>query len=78
MLLDVNNIYVNATNHKAYTPTEYLDGLHLDLVIQVHIAGHHEDYTAWLTGKKLKILDTHGAEIKTEVYQILEDLLSRT
>jgi len=78
MLLDVNNIYVNSTNHGAYTPSEYLDGLNLDRVIQVHIAGHHEDYTAWLTGKKLQVLDTHGAEIKTEVYEILENLLKKT
>ena len=78
MLLDVNNIYVNSINHKTYTPDEYLNGLNLDRVIQVHIAGHHEDYTAWVSGKTLKILDTHGAKIKTEVYKILEKLLEKT
>lgn len=78
MLLDVNNIYVNSTNHQAYSPEQYLSALNLDRVVQVHIAGHHEDYKAWLSGKKLKVLDTHGAEIKTEVYEILESLLKKT
>ncbi len=77
ILLDVNNIYVNATNHGFYNPVQFLDELDLDRVVQVHIAGHLEDYES-RSGKKLKILDTHGEGIKQEVYSILEELLKRT
>ena len=78
LLLDVNNIYVNATNHGEYKEQEFLDSLDLDRVVQVHIAGHLENYKSKLSHKSIAILDTHGEAIKEEVYKILEDLLSRT
>jgi uncharacterized protein len=77
ILLDVNNIYVNATNHDFYNPIAFLDELDLDRVVQVHIAGHLEGYES-RTGKQIKILDTHGDTIKQEVYSILDELLKRT
>ena len=77
MLLDVNNIYVNATNHEYYDPIEFLNELDLDRVVQVHIAGHLDGYES-RTGQTIKILDTHGDTIKQEVYKILEELLKRT
>ena len=77
ILLDVNNIYVNATNHNSYKPIEFLDALDLDRVVQVHIAGHLEGYES-RSGQTIKILDTHGEGIKKEVYSILEELLKHT
>jgi uncharacterized protein (UPF0276 family) len=77
MLLDVNNIYVNATNHDCYDPIAFLDELDLERVVQVHIAGHLDGYES-RTGHSIKILDTHGDTIKQEVYKILEELLKRT
>jgi uncharacterized protein (UPF0276 family) len=77
MLLDVNNIYVNATNHKKYQATEFLDALNLDRVVQVHIAGHLKGYRSH-TGHNIEILDTHGEKIIDEVYEILRQLLLRT
>lgn len=76
MLLDVNNIYVNATNHK-YDAHEFLKSIDLDRVVQVHIAGHDSDYTT-PSGEFLKILDTHGNPIIPEVYTLLDELLSMT
>ncbi|MDD9899208.1 MAG: DUF692 domain-containing protein [Candidatus Melainabacteria bacterium] len=77
MLLDVNNIYVNATNHGNYQPVEFLDSLMLERVVQVHIAGHLNGYHSH-TGHKIEILDTHGEGIIDEVYEILRQLLART
>lgn len=77
MLLDVNNIYVNAANHKAYKPVEFLEQLNLERVVQVHIAGHREGFTS-RKGKTIAILDTHGHSIRGEVYNILAELLKRT
>ncbi len=78
LLLDVNNIYVNSVNHGKYQPEDFIDSLDLDRVVQVHIAGHHEGFTAKETGKFLAVLDTHGNTIKENTYDILEMLLKRT
>ena len=78
ILLDVNNIYVNQENHGDYKANDFIDQLDLNRVVQVHIAGHLEDFDSWLSPKKLKVLDTHGEAIKKEVYEILEYLLSKT
>jgi len=77
LLLDVNNIFVNSRNHN-YDIDKFIDEINLDRATQIHIAGHLEDYTASLSGEKLGILDTHGASIRTEVYEILAKVLERT
>ncbi len=77
LLLDVNNVYVNSVNHN-YNPEDFIAGLDLDRVVQVHIAGHLEGYESSLTGHSIQILDTHGERIKTEVYDLLRFLLHRT
>lgn len=69
LLLDVNNIYVNAMNHK-FDANKFLNTLPLERVVQIHIAGHK-------MGKEL-IIDTHGAPIIEPVYQLLETVLQKT
>lgn len=78
LLLDVNNIYVNAINHGDYKPSDFLDELDLSKVVQVHIAGHLDNYESKSTKKILKILDTHGESVIDEVYEILDSLLAKT
>ncbi len=78
ILLDVNNIFVNIKNHADYDYKGFIDGLDLERVVQVHIAGHLENFSSWLSPLKLNVLDTHGEEIKEEVYGILEYLLAKT
>ncbi len=78
LLLDVNNIYVNSKNHDDYQAKDFIDELDLDKAVQVHIAGHLEDFSSWLSPTKLKVLDTHGEAIKDDVYQMLDYLLSKT
>ncbi|MEZ4467127.1 MAG: DUF692 family protein [bacterium] len=42
LLLDVNNVYVNARNH-GYDPYAFIDALlPLDRVLQIHMAGHDD------------------------------------
>ena len=77
MLLDVNNVYVNSVNHN-YDAEEFLNNLDLDRVVQLHIAGHKNDYKCISSGRMVKILDTHGAEICQEVYDLLDSLLQKT
>lgn len=77
MLLDVNNVYVNSVNHD-YDAMKFLDEINLDRVVQVHIAGHKKNFRAQLSGKLLKILDTHGEPIIEAVYGLLDALLKKT
>jgi uncharacterized protein len=69
LLLDVNNIYVNAINH-CYDPHEFLDALALDRVRYIHIAGHYDE------APDLKV-DTHGADVIGPVWALLAAAYSR-
>lgn len=70
LLLDVNNIYVNAVNF-GFDPETYLKAMPLDKIAYVHIAGH-------LRKRKNFILDTHGDEIVNPVWEILDKLAKMT
>lgn len=62
LLLDVNNVYVNAFNHH-YHAHKFLDRLPLDKVKYIHMAGHYQvsDHL---------IIDTHGEAIIDPVYDL--------
>ncbi|MEW6194177.1 MAG: DUF692 domain-containing protein [Bacteroidota bacterium] len=64
LLLDVNNIYVNAFNHK-YNAEKFLDQLPLDRVEYIHMAGHEQV-------EPDLIIDTHGEPIIIPVYELFE------
>ena len=61
--LDINNVYVNSTNH-GYNPYEFLDQMPLHRVIHGHMAGHYQKEKDWL-------IDTHGAAIIDPVWDLL-------
>lgn len=64
LLLDVNNIYVNAFNHN-YDARNFIDQLPLDKVAYIHMAGHEK------VSDDL-IIDTHGQPIIDPVYKQFE------
>lgn len=66
ILLDVNNVYVSAFNHK-FDPLEYIKGISANRVYQIHLAGHHN------LGKY--ILDTHDAPIIGNVWDLYRDTI---
>lgn len=68
LLLDVNNVFVSATNH-GLDPLAYLDGLPADRVRQLHLAGHREGTSM--------LIDTHDAKIAAPVWQLYERALQR-
>lgn len=70
LLLDVNNVFVNAQNHGT-DPRAFLRGLDLSRVVEIHVAGH----TRRPSGL---ILDTHGAQVADEVLELLELALRLT
>lgn len=68
ILLDVNNIFVNAHNH-SFAATEYLDHVPADLVVSLHLAGHRA------VGSLL--LDTHDQPISAPVWQLYAQTVAR-
>lgn len=69
LLLDVNNVYVNAVNHR-YDPHDFLARLPGERVAYIHIAGHYDE------ADDLKV-DTHGAAVKDEVWALLGEAYRR-
>ncbi len=70
LLLDVNNVYVNAQNHH-FDPYAFIAALPLDRVLEIHVAGHR-------TLEDGMLLDTHGQAIADPVLDLLEWTLERT
>ncbi len=64
LLLDVNNIYVNSINHR-YDADAFLRALPSKRIAYGHIAGHYNEADDL-------IVDTHGADVINEVWQLLE------
>jgi uncharacterized protein (UPF0276 family) len=69
LLLDVNNVYVNAQNH-GFDPYAFIAGLPLERVVEIHVAGHKTLDTGLL-------LDTHGQAVADPVLQLLEWTIER-
>jgi uncharacterized protein (UPF0276 family) len=68
LLLDVNNIFVSSINH-GFDPIDYLDGLPMDRVVQMHLAGH-----SIMDGFRL---DTHDAPVCDEVWALYREAIRR-
>lgn len=69
LLLDVNNVYVNACNH-GFDARAFIDRLPLARVVQIHVAGHQ------LRSDGFRI-DTHAEPICEEVYALFEYALRK-
>jgi uncharacterized protein (UPF0276 family) len=62
LLLDVNNIYVSATNH-GFSAEDYLAGIPADRVRQIHLAGHSQ-------GRDGLLIDTHDHPVPDPVWAL--------
>jgi uncharacterized protein len=79
LLLDVNNVYVNALNNQAGAPRDrwlalregqaFLDALPRDAVGEMHLAGHCEMDDI--------VIDDHGSMVCDEVWQLYAHALQR-
>ncbi len=74
LLLDVNNVFVSATN-LGTSPQSYIDAFPLDAVGEIHLGGHDEDKDE--TGAPL-LIDSHGTAIVDPVWALLDDTLARS
>ncbi|WMJ71497.1 DUF692 domain-containing protein [Stenotrophomonas sp. 24(2023)] len=69
LLLDVNNVYVNACNH-GYDADTFIAGLPAQRIVCLHVAGHLDE------APDLKI-DTHGGPVIDPVWSLLQRTYAR-
>lgn len=74
LLLDVNNIFVSATNLQL-DPRAYVDAFPLNKVGEIHLGGHDEDHDDH--GAPL-LIDSHGCEVADPVWALLDYTLERS
>ena len=72
LLLDINNVYVNACNHQ-FDPTEFISEISPSVVGEIHLAGH--------TVKNLPEgtirIDTHDQRVCDDVWNLYEAVANR-
>lgn len=73
LLLDVNNVFVAATNHNL-DPYEYIARFPLEAVREIHLSGHSE--TVDDLGAPL-LIDSHDTPVKDPVWALYETVIGR-
>ncbi|QTN36075.1 MNIO family bufferin maturase [Cognatishimia activa] len=73
LLLDVNNVFVSATNQKM-NAVEYIDAFPLDLVGEIHLGGHDEDVDDH--GDPL-LIDSHDQPVVNQVWSLFAHTILR-
>ena len=68
LLLDVNNVYVNAINH-GFDPRAYLAAIPGEAVAEIHLAGFDASGPC--------LLDTHGARVAPPVWALYRATIDR-
>ncbi|HZG27815.1 hypothetical protein SAMN05421890_3109 [Ensifer adhaerens] len=74
LLLDVNNVLVSSVNNR-FKPLMYLHDFPLDLVEEIHLAGHAEDEDE--DGMRL-LIDAHDRPVDDEVWRLYDIVISQT
>jgi uncharacterized protein (UPF0276 family) len=72
ILLDLNNIYVNAMNH-GFDPYRYLNFIPQAAVREIHLAGHSVNRI----GTRDVLVDTHGTPVCAAVWELYSAALER-
>ncbi len=67
LLLDVNNVYVSARNHR-FDPIEYIQGLPSEKIWQIHLAGHSDHGEI--------VIDTHDHNVPDAVWDLYENAIA--
>ena len=73
LLLDINNVFVSATNQK-YRPLTYLSEFPLEKVEEIHLAGHATDIDD--EGDAL-LIDAHDRPVDDEVWTLYDIVIGQ-
>ncbi len=68
ILLDINNLYVNAINHQ-FEPHDYLKHLDGSRIKQLHLSGYRDCNT--------HLLDSHDSAVAAPVWNLYQEVLQR-
>ncbi|KAA3622305.1 MAG: DUF692 domain-containing protein [Proteobacteria bacterium] len=73
LLLDINNVFVSATNH-GFETFEYIDAFPLREVEEIHLAGHAVDRD---DDGSVLLIDTHDRTVAPSVWSLYEATIDR-
>jgi uncharacterized protein len=73
LLLDVNNVFVSASNH-GFSAVDYLSDFPLSRVGEIHLAGHAEQTD---DEGDLFLIDSHDAPVADAVWKLFEIVVGR-
>jgi uncharacterized protein len=73
LLLDVNNVFVSATNH-GFSALEYLSDFPLARVGEIHLAGHAEQSD---DEGDLLLIDSHDGPVADAVWKLFDIVIGR-
>lgn len=73
LLLDINNVFVSATNH-GFSALDYLRDFPLSKVGEIHLAGHAEQQD---DEGDLLLIDSHDGPVADAVWRLYEIVIAR-
>jgi uncharacterized protein (UPF0276 family) len=73
LLLDVNNVFVSATN-QGYSPECYIDSFPLEQVGEIHLGGHAEDED---DQGEILLIDAHDRPVIDPVWALYERVIRK-
>jgi len=73
LLLDLNNVYVSATNHQ-FSVQKYLDNINHEAVQEIHLAG----FTKKSIDNSKLLIDTHSTLVSQAVWNIYQHYIQNT
>jgi uncharacterized protein (UPF0276 family) len=73
LLLDINNVFVSATNH-GFSALDYLSDFPLSRVGEIHLAGHAEQRD---DQGDLLLIDSHDGPVTDTVWNLYEIVIAR-
>ena len=68
ILLDINNIYVNAVNNNCQAD-DFIQNINPERIREIHLAGYEDQHT--------HLLDTHGQEVHQPVWDLYLQVINR-
>jgi uncharacterized protein len=74
LLLDVNNVFVSATNH-GFSALDYLADFPLEHVREIHLAGHSEQAD---DEGDLLLIDSHDGPVADAVWKLFDIVIGRS
>jgi uncharacterized protein (UPF0276 family) len=73
LLLDINNVFVSATNH-GFSPLQYLSHFPLGCVGEIHLAGHDKPAD---DESKLLLIDSHDGPVGEAVWNLFKTVVGK-